>query len=118
MSRVTDTILCFCPFEKGPLAARLAKINEFFAKSDGREAAQGFVLAPNHEWYGGSKRLQRRIFVGAFNCLCEKELLEHLRTLSWEYPESVDLFVHGEDDEEGFRWLRLQPKRYPEVGAP
>ena len=48
--------------------------------------------------WGGGKMPQVRVYAGAFNFFHTEDVMAHLATLPWEYPESVQLFVNEEHD--------------------
>lgn len=57
-------------------------------------------------WYGGTKMLETPLFIGSFNYLNLPDLLDHLRTIDWKYPEDVQLIVQEQDDNR-FRIIHL-----------
>ena len=63
------------------------------------------------EWdkYGGQKHLETPIYVGAFNYLVPSAFANFVFSLPWEYPESVQLMIKGQEDEE-FTVYSLCPK--------
>jgi|RhiMetdeSRZDD1v2_1073273.scaffolds.fasta_scaffold421371_2 hypothetical protein len=50
------------------------------------------------EAWGGGKAPQAKVYAGAFNYFHIEEFMEHLATLPWSHPESVQLFVNDEHD--------------------
>ena len=98
MSYVANVILSFSICEdEGP---RMAEVNSFFVR-EGQERLNGFNRYPDPDCcLGGSKRLERPSFVAAFNYLPTKQFIEHVRNaVHWEFPEQVQLFICGQDDE-------------------
>jgi hypothetical protein len=49
-------------------------------------------------WYGGSKYLETGLYLGAFNHLNLDDFIKHVRTISWEFPESVQIIVKEQED--------------------
>ena len=49
-------------------------------------------------WYGGSKSLEAELYLGAFNHLDLDEFIKHVRTISWRFPESVQIIVKEQED--------------------
>lgn len=52
---------------------------------------------------GGTKVLTDDLYIGAFNHLNLKDLLKHLRSIDWEFPENVQLMVLEHEDD----WWRI-----------
>jgi hypothetical protein len=57
---------------------------------------------PHHggtnDWYGGSKRLETDIYIGAYNGLDLGSFVEAIPKFSWDSPEDVQLLIKTEDD--------------------
>jgi len=49
-------------------------------------------------WYGGSKYLETGLYLGAFNHLDLDEFIKHVRTISWRFPEKVQIIVKDQED--------------------
>jgi hypothetical protein len=97
MSVVTNIILAF-PTERFCLPEkRLAAVNRFFVGMKGFVSMDDVGLPDC--WYGGAKRLEANLYLGAFNYLDLRSLIEWIRTIPWMYPEQVQLIVKEEDDE-------------------
>lgn len=100
MSLITNVILSFSICEDGrdhdpdDYSGIIAEVNTAI---DG----PGFVIPPDHTWYGGRKVLTRPTFIGCFNYLHLDRLLDKLRSMKWEEPGAVQLFVSGEEQN---RW--------------
>ncbi len=111
MSTVTNLILA-TGFED---SITTAMINKFFPV--GTLLTHGFVCSTrgecvdqsdigsdekkdkNHWWYGGTKVMEANLWAGAFNNLDLSALREHLRTLPWEEPRYVQLFIKEQEDD-------------------
>lgn len=48
---------------------------------------------------GGKKHLETPIFVAAFNYFRLDEFLDFVRSLEWNEPQYVQVFIQGQDDE-------------------
>lgn len=109
MSVVTNVVLLAgCDIAE----TQLIQINEFFG-----EDVQGFVSADDPSlprgWYGGSKMLECRVAIGAFNYLNLDGLIEHIRTkVKWSiyHCHAVQLAVR-EDQKFSFRLIEVLPSR-------
>ena len=103
MSVVTNCILHFsiseCEGDDNE-AKCLADINTFF------KDVKGFVSIDDprlpHGWYGGTKMSEAPLFYGAFNHLDLDALCNHIKTIQFEDPESVQLIVQLQDEESFF----------------
>lgn len=101
MSVVTDTILLYGLGGRDDDdfgASMIPKINAFFG------ASRGFVHVDEVDkgnWYGGHKRIQANVAIGAFNYLDLDGLRAHLRSLDWaaEDVRWVQLCYSLEEDE-------------------
>lgn len=93
MSRVTNAILTLAAGDD-----RVDQINKFFTGT-------GFLKV---EKVGGSKWLECTIAIGAFNHLDLAELIEHIRMIQFNFPESVQLIVQEQEDDK-FRIIDMFP---------
>ncbi|HUX47420.1 MAG TPA: hypothetical protein VMV58_05345 [Desulfosporosinus sp.] len=93
MSVVDNCILTYGWLESGEL---IDKVNQFFS-------CKGFVSIDDnslpHGWYGGSKMMEARLYLAAFNHFNEKEFISQLKSIDWECPEKVQLIIKRENDE-------------------
>jgi hypothetical protein len=99
MSYVSNVILSFSIGEgdsERDHADVIERVNEYFA----RESKNGFRIPEHNDWYGGSKTLERPTFIGAFNYIGLDDFLDHLRTLPWKEPESVQVIICDQHDDE------------------
>ena len=84
MSRVTNVLLTFDPLEDED--ARMAEVDRFFPSRGG--------FGGTIRDCGGTKYLEQRVAIGAFNYLNLEAFVGHLRTkVQWEETDSVQLFV-------------------------
>jgi hypothetical protein len=49
-------------------------------------------------WYGGTKYIEGEIFIGAYNHLNLDEFVAFMKTVQWESPQNVRLFVKEQND--------------------
>jgi len=57
-------------------------------------------------WYGGTKFMEARIYMGAFNYLEIDDFRNYLRTLDWENRDLVQLIIKEQDDDK-FKIIEL-----------
>jgi hypothetical protein len=108
MSVVTNIVLSISSWDGGEPGGKLADVNRYF-----EDRCRGLVSVDDpslpERWYGGNKWLETSLFVGAFNapCLgCLEAFMAHLRSIAWEHPEAVQLFVKEQEDDR-FRVIDL-----------
>lgn len=94
MSVVTNVILTFPLMYDGEAETLLRGI--LFKQKDGREVR--FELLPDAVTTG-SKNLEANVCVAAFNYLDLAGLLDTLKTVKWEEPENVCVFVQEDTDD-------------------
>jgi len=58
-----------------------------------------FDLVKVDQYAGGGKAVQCDVFMSAVNYLVLEDLLDWFKSVRWEYPEQVQLFVKGEHDD-------------------
>ncbi len=80
-------------------------VNSWLDKETGQELTLTSAHDPQESVSGGYKYLQSSIAMAAFNHVSDKQLKQALRSHKWEDPGSVRLFVHREDDDNGFSEL-------------
>lgn len=96
MSRVTNVILT--------TAAGDEQIGAFNAVWDWRGGPE-FQHAQSNTT-AGTKNLECNVYLGAFNHLDLAAFIAAIRSIVWDYPEYVQLFVLEEEDER-FREISL-----------
>lgn len=99
MSRVTNIILSFSTVEDED--ARIKEVNAFqyrHLQLDLVSADYNKDMEKGTVWYGGTKFLETRIYVGAFNYFDTQAFLAHVKQISWEEPEDVLLIIKEEWD--------------------
>jgi len=112
VSYVTDTVLVI-----GLLEAKGKAIQSFLEGFTALDMHDGQTLerlpdVVGKEWYGGHKRLQAVIYVGAIDHLDVEGTQGLLDSVPWDNPADVLVVGHGEDT----LWL-LRPGRSPENSA-
>lgn len=112
MSDVTNLILTFSISEDE--ISKVQEINCFWNNGRGFnlisadfERGQTLFGKENEKrWYGGDKKLETPLFIGAYNHLDLDGLIEFLKGLEWNRPENVQLIVKEEGSEK-FRLIEL-----------
>lgn len=112
MSEVTNLILSFSVGEDE--ITKRDEIELFFNNGRGFKLTSAdfegeenlFEVKNPRRWYAGSKLLETPLFIGAYNQLDLDGLVEHLKSLTWQEPENVQLIVKCENDEK-FRIIEL-----------
>jgi hypothetical protein len=78
-------------------ASKIEEVNRVF------RGGKGFVSLDDPSlprgWYGGSKYLEAELYAGAFNGFDIDEFMDHLRTIEWQDPRCVQMFIREQDDE-------------------
>ncbi len=111
MSWVTNTILHFGCLGGDYEMRTLEHINAFF---DQRNDRQRFVSVQDEalprDWYGGSKRLECSLAIGAFNHLDIGALVEHLCALcaANELDPVATQLILMDQEEEKFRVINIE----------
>lgn len=105
MSQVTNVIFSHSILEDDYI---MGVVNDFFG--DTRMDKPLISCDDNHRvpigWYGGSKMLEARVYIGAFNYFNIGEFMKHLKLIDWEFPEYVQLIIQ-EDGDEQFRIIQM-----------
>lgn len=105
MSEVTNLILTFSNSEDE--AQRIKEVN--FYVSDGSSInlvsadylrkVNSSELDNQKSWYGGTKFLERPLYIGALNHLDLEDFINYLKEIEWEEKEYVQIIVKQEQDE-------------------
>lgn len=98
MSYVSNVILSFSIMEDEK--ARLRDINGIIE----RLGTNGRFKDLPYSATGGTKALERPTFISAFNYLSIPNLITEMKSIRWDRPDQVQLFVC--DQEEDVYWLR------------
>lgn len=99
MSVVTNIILSFSIMENEisdieDSYTNMVLINNWLRKHDHGAFGEDATIAS-----GGEKHLETPVYLAAFNFFDLDEFLAFLRTLPWEEPENVQVFVQGQEEE-------------------
>jgi hypothetical protein len=98
MSNVTNLILTISdPDDEN----KIDQVNSFVYRgiqTDLVSADFNKNMAERTSWYGGTKFLEVGIYIGAFNHFPLTDFVKHLKKIDWQYPESIQLMVKGQDD--------------------
>jgi len=97
MSKVTNLILATSLSEDPPY------LIEEFKKFKVNGLPFNLVSVDNETfpgtWYGGTKKLEINLFIGAYNHLNLSEFIYFMKNeINWEVPDSVQLIVKEQDD--------------------
>ncbi|WP_424001472.1 hypothetical protein [Maribacter sp. IgM3_T14_3] len=108
MSVVSNVILSFSVGEDE--SQRMKDVNEFDINGNKINLVSAdFQRKENYEakaWYGGSKYLEKPLYIGAYNNLNLNAFIDHLKTIIWDEPENVQLIIN-EQNEDLFKVVRL-----------
>lgn len=100
MSWVTNIILSYSLGEY--TEKRIAEVNQFFGSVPDRHEGGNYEEEPlasvESVWEGKGKALECNVFIGAYNYFPLEDFLVHLRSVTWEEPEAVQLFVKDQED--------------------
>ena len=110
MSYVTNLILHIGILEDRD--QRIEEVNQYFQKDDTKPLI--FIEAPDRDWYGGDKYLECYLYVGAYNYLHLDGFIEHLKSLTWQEPESLQLIVKEQEDDK-FRIIDIFPDQQEQL---
>jgi len=112
MSNVTNLLLHIGMLENEK--ARIQEVNNYFLQRETRPLISvGDEALPNG-WYGGDKYLECHLYLGAFNYLHLNEFISHLKTITFEEPETVQLIVKEQSDDM-FRIIRVFSEQEAQV---
>jgi hypothetical protein len=111
MSNVTNLILSIGYFDAE--GGKIQEVNRYFEEPEIEALrCRGLVSISDSSlpagWYGGSKYFEANLYLGAFNYLLLNEFVEHLRSVSWQSPEDVQVIVMEQEDER-FRIINVFP---------
>ena len=98
MSRITDCLLSFSCLEECDSDDEfliLADVNKFFTTQYGFVSIHDKRLPRG--WTGGGKVFTSPLFIGAFNHIDVEKLINHLRSLPFNYPLEVQL-IYAEEE--------------------
>lgn len=104
MSKVTNLILTCSVSEKEDFIE--SEISKFKIKDTPINITSIHDKMLPSSWYGGSKNMECNVFIGAYNYLDLNSFISHLKSIKWEDPEIVQLFVL-EDHEDMFKKIDL-----------
>ena len=96
MSDVTNLIFAFSGVDED--LRKMDEVNTYFVDKGTKPLVSVDDERLPRAWYGGSKYLETGLYLGAFNHLNLDEFIKHVRTISWEFPESVQIIVKEQED--------------------
>ena len=50
------------------------------------------------KWYGGTKKFEARLFIGAYNYFPLEDFINHTSKILWNEPDNVQLFIKEQED--------------------
>lgn len=89
MSSVTNVILTCEIAETLPLILRDENLFPILVSCSNAEGGN---------WVGGTKHLGAKVYIGALNYWSFERLVNFIKALKFDYPESVRVYVQGQDD--------------------
>jgi hypothetical protein len=98
MSFVTTIVLMFPGIEDEE--ERMKELNAFSYRDlplDLR-SVDGVTKAPYSAWYGGTKSVNGRIYIGSYNHFDVPGFLNHLMNVKWEEPGYVQVLIRSENE--------------------
>jgi len=93
MSHVTNLIVATAVGEKG-----IPHINEYSMGAVVFNLVDCDTDKLPRGWYGGTKMLECQLLIGAINYLDLNDFISYMRTIQFDFPESVQVIVKEEDD--------------------
>ena len=112
MSQVTNLIITLDAMEN--LNSIITKLHSFGDQDRPFNIVSVKDSSLPNDWYGGSKRLECNILIGAYNYLNLDDLITFMRTeINYNNPEVVQLIVNEQFDLK-FRMIDLFPITLPD----
>lgn len=113
MSEVTNLILTFSNNEDEE--QRIKEVNFYISDGSNINLISADYLRKTDilgrdnrkSWYGGTKFLDRPLYIGAINHLDLKDFISYLQEINWEEIEYVQLIVKQELDDK-FKIIELK----------
>ena len=98
MSFVTTVLLVFPKAEDEEM--RMGEVNQFHYLDTPLSLRSIEEASGNRDitWYGGNKPVVTNVYIGSYNHFDIRGFLDHLRSVRWENPERVQVFVQSEDE--------------------
>jgi hypothetical protein len=97
MSNVTNLVITFSSLEDEEQV--ITDMKAFYKTEDGFSISSVKDKRLPQPWYGGTRRLECNILIGAYNYLDLEAFLVFLREqVNWEAPDLVQLFVKEQED--------------------
>lgn len=105
MSAVTNLIIACSGSEREHDV--IAQFSKFSDRGSVFKIESVHSSALKSNWYGGNKKLECNLFIGAYNYLPLDELIEFMKTdMSWDDIETVQIMVKEPNDDR-FRIINL-----------
>ncbi|MBD0284876.1 MAG: hypothetical protein ICV79_05550 [Flavisolibacter sp.] len=97
MSKVTNLIITFSTLEDDDVIIQSLKSFNY----NGQPFEIASVKDKNlpESWYGGNRKLECNVLIGAYNYIDLNELIEFMKkAITWEAPEYVQIIVKEHND--------------------
>jgi hypothetical protein len=108
MSWVTNLILHISIVEDAK--ARIDEVNHFFQRMphavSGEVSEEPGLASVEPVWEGKGYAPETNLYISAYNYLPLAHFVEHLRSIAWEEPSFIQLFVQDQEEME-FRMIKL-----------
>jgi hypothetical protein len=108
LSWVTNLILILSIAEDEE--ARIEEVNRFFHRMPhavtGELSEAPGLASVEPVWDNNYYPLETNVYVGAYNYFPLERFVEHLRSIAWEEPDFIQLFVQDQEELE-FRVIKL-----------
>lgn len=91
MSRVTNLILAFSSGEDDTFV--VDQLSKF--QHNGKPFSIVSIADKKLPigWYGGDKYMEAKLYIGAYNYLDLVLLVNHMKSISWQNPEDIQIIV-------------------------
>lgn len=97
MGHVTNLIIIFSTLESEDVV--ISKMSNYIVNGNNFNILSVDDESMPQDWYGGTKRLECNVLIGAYNYLDLESFLTFLRTeINWEAPDLVQVFVKEQND--------------------
>jgi hypothetical protein len=100
MSWVMNIVLSFSVCED--TEERMAEVNRFFESVPNNYKGGVYEEEPlasvEEVWEGKGRDMECNLFIGAYNFFPLEAFMAHLKTVNWEEPDNVQLFVQDQED--------------------
>ena len=96
MSDVTNLIFALSVTDDN--LGKMHEVNTYFVDKGTKPLVSVDDERLPRAWYGGSKYLESGLYLGAFNHLDLDDFIKYVRTISWRFPQKVQIIVKEQED--------------------